>query len=87
MVSVEDIEKHLKEKFSSEDDKIKVIDESGGCGAKFLVAIGSSQFDGVSLLERHRIVNELLKEEISQIHAITLKTWTLKQYEEKINTL
>lgn len=60
-----------------------MIDESSGCGAKFSCIIVSDLFDGVALLERHRMVNELLKEEMETIHALSMKTWTLKQYETK----
>ncbi|EGC35827.1 hypothetical protein DICPUDRAFT_32760 [Dictyostelium purpureum] len=87
MVTVSDLETRLKTKYNSADDKIRVDDLSGGCGAKFLIAIGSNQFDGVSLLDRQRIVNDLIKDFMADIHAVQLKTWTLKQYDEKINTL
>lgn len=58
-------------------------DESGGCGAKFSVVIVSTVFEGVSPLERHRKVNDCIKEELKEIHAITLKTWTPEQWEKK----
>ncbi len=32
----------------------------------------SKEFEGKPLLQRHRLVNDALKEEISQIHAFTL---------------
>merc|ERR1712000_143795 len=64
---------------------IKVIDETGGgCeGGKFSCIIVSSKFDGVALLERHRMINEILSEEMKTIHALSLKTWTPKQWEKK----
>ena len=39
---------------------------------KFQVIIQSEKFVGQSILKRHRAVNELLKDEISQIHAFTV---------------
>jgi stress-induced morphogen len=48
----------------------------GGCeGGKFSCIIVSPKFDGVALLERHRMINEILKEEMKTIHALSMKTW------------
>jgi stress-induced morphogen len=38
---------------------------------------------GQSLLERQRRVNECLKEEMTRIHALQMKTWTPAQYAQK----
>lgn len=38
---------------------------------------------GQSLLERQRQVNDCLKEEMTRIHALQMKTWTPLQYEQK----
>eukprot|EP00967_Tisochrysis_lutea_P121533 scaffold200412_cov46-Tisochrysis_lutea.AAC.2 len=48
---------------------VAVIDESDGCGSKFSSLVVSNQFEGLALIERHRAVQELLSEEIAQIHA------------------
>lgn len=34
----------------------EVVDESDGCGGKFSAVIVSSQFEGKSLLQKHRLV-------------------------------
>jgi len=47
------------------------VDGSGGCGQKFEVKIVSKLFEGKPLLQRHRLVNEVLKVEISQMHAFS----------------
>ncbi|KAK9144741.1 hypothetical protein Sjap_004644 [Stephania japonica] len=52
---------------------LEVIDTSGGCGASFAIEIVSDQFEGKKLLERHRIVNAALAEEMKQIHALSIK--------------
>ncbi|KAG2316862.1 hypothetical protein Bca52824_019984 [Brassica carinata] len=52
---------------------LEVIDTSGGCGASFAVEIVSEQFEGKRLLERHRIVNAALEEEMKEIHALSIK--------------
>jgi len=63
---------------------LNVEDTSGGCGAKFAVEIVSSQFDGKRLLDRHRMVNSALAEELKGIHALSLKmTLTPHQWNEK----
>eukprot|EP00620_Florenciella_sp_RCC1587_P003285 CAMPEP_0182603230 /NCGR_PEP_ID=MMETSP1324-20130603/92390_1 /TAXON_ID=236786 /ORGANISM="Florenciella sp., Strain RCC1587" /LENGTH=327 /DNA_ID=CAMNT_0024821161 /DNA_START=59 /DNA_END=1043 /DNA_ORIENTATION=+ len=59
----------------------EAVDESNcGCGQKFKVLVVTDAFDGMPPLKRHRVVNEVLKEEIGMIHAITLKTFTQKQW-------
>lgn len=56
---------------------------SDGCGAKFKVLIVSSKFEGKPLLARHRMVNELLQEEMKSIHAFTMNTLTPEQYDKR----
>ncbi|GAB6029091.1 BolA-like protein 3 [Chamberlinius hualienensis] len=38
---------------------IKVTDISGGCGAMYDIAIESSEFQGKSRVQQHRMVNEV----------------------------
>ncbi|QHO35277.1 hypothetical protein DS421_9g274160 [Arachis hypogaea] len=52
---------------------LEVIDTSGGCGASFVVEIVSEEFEGKRLLERHRMVNAALEEEMKEIHALSVK--------------
>ncbi|KAK1931794.1 Protein BOLA2 [Phytophthora citrophthora] len=49
---------------------VEAVDLSDGCGSQ-------------SLLERQRRVNDCLKEEMTRIHALQMKTWTPAQYEQK----
>ncbi|XP_058102174.1 protein BOLA2-like [Magnolia sinica] len=51
----------------------EVIDTSGGCGASFAIEIVSEQFEGKRLLERHRLVNSALEEQMKNIHALSIK--------------
>jgi stress-induced morphogen len=44
-------------------------------------------FEGKSLLDRQRAVYDALKEVMPQIHAITMKTWTEDQYQQRKETL
>ncbi|CAH2043479.1 unnamed protein product, partial [Thlaspi arvense] len=52
---------------------LEVTDTSGGCGASFVVEIVTEQFEGKTLLERHRIVNAALEHEMREIHALSIK--------------
>ena len=45
--------------------------------------IVSKKFEGKPLLARHRMVNEILKEELQEIHAFTQKTMTPEQWAAK----
>jgi len=74
------LEDKLKEAF--EASHVKVEDLSDGCGAKFSVLVVSKRFDGVALLQRHRMVNGALEVELKDIHAMTLKTLTPEQWEK-----
>ena len=51
-------------------------DQSGGCGQAFLLIVIAEEFNQMKLLERQQKVNQILSEEIAQIHALELKTWT-----------
>ncbi|KAI5688256.1 BolAlike protein [Leishmania braziliensis] len=53
---------------------ISVVDASAGCGSFFNIDIVSPAFQGKSLIDQHRLVNGVLKEEISAIHGFTLNT-------------
>ncbi|KZV64639.1 bola-like protein [Peniophora sp. CONT] len=76
-----EIERALREKLPIAH--VEVVDESSGCGENYNVLIVSSAFEGKTTLARHRLVNELLKAEIAQMHAFTQKTLTPKQWSEQ----
>jgi stress-induced morphogen len=59
-----------------EPSLVNVTDDSDGCGSKFNAIIVSSKFEGVGLLDRQRMVNDLIADEMKVIHAFTMKTWT-----------
>ena len=62
---------------------VSAEDESSGCGAKFIVTVASSRFEGMPLLDRHRAVNAALAEDMAHIHALTIRAWTPAQWEAK----
>ncbi|KAH9057599.1 bola-like protein [Lactarius vividus] len=61
---------------------VEVEDNSSGCGENFSVLIVSKDFEGKTTLARHKMVNEVLKAQIAQIHAFTQKTLTPQQWED-----
>ncbi|KAL1806481.1 hypothetical protein ACET3Z_029549 [Daucus carota] len=69
-VTKEQVESSLRSKLSP--SHLDVVDTSGGCGASFAVEIVSDQFEGKRLLERHRMVNAALVEEMKDIHALSI---------------
>ena len=47
----------------------------------FEIIIVSEKFRNLNRMERHRMVNKSLKEEfLSDLHSITLKTYTMEEY-------
>jgi BolA family transcriptional regulator, general stress-responsive regulator len=52
----------------------------------FKVVIVSSAFEGVLLLKRHRQVQELLAEVLPQIRALSLHTFTPREWQERQGT-
>lgn len=65
-----------------------VEDHSDGLcdgGAKLVVTVVSDSFISVPTIQRHRIIQNLLKEQhfMKHIHALTLNTWTIEQFESK----
>jgi len=53
---------------------LQVKDVSGGCGSMFAILVESNQFKGIPIVKQHRLVNDLLKEDIAQWHGLQLRT-------------
>jgi stress-induced morphogen len=55
--------------------ELRVEDRTGG-GDHFQVTVGSPRFDGLPLLEQHRLVNDALAEPLRDgtIHELRIKT-------------
>ncbi|AGH81784.1 BolA family protein [Psychromonas sp. CNPT3] len=52
----------------------------------FKVIVSSSQFIGMPLLARHRLINAILAEQLAgPIHALALHTYTPEQWSQKNN--
>lgn len=59
---------------SFEPQTLEVADVLGGCGSMFAIKVESSQFNNISMVKQHRLVNEVLKDEISKWHGLQLLT-------------
>nr|CDS28608.1 transcription regulator [Hymenolepis microstoma] len=62
---------------------LEITDFSDGCGLKLKVEVVSEQFVNKTLLQQHRMVNDLLKEEMAEIHALSLSTFTPEKWAAK----
>ncbi|VDP18323.1 unnamed protein product [Soboliphyme baturini] len=49
---------------------------SGGCGAMYQVYVKSDKLSGTSVVEQHKMVNNILKEQIKNMHGIRIITET-----------
>ena len=58
-----------------EASEVRVTDRTGG-GDHFLIEVTSPRFDGLSLVEQHRLVNEALAAPFAsgRIHEMRIKT-------------
>ncbi len=54
-----------------------------GSESHFKVVIISQEFDGLRLIARHRKVNQVLAEELSQIHALSIQAYTESEWTMK----
>jgi stress-induced morphogen len=73
-MAVERLESLLRDAFPDAPE-LSVEDRTGG-GDHFQVTVGSPRFDGLPLLEQHRLVNEALAEPLRDgtIHELRIKT-------------
>lgn len=74
------LEQKLREQL--EATYVHAVDESDGCGGKFSVVIVSEKFRGKPLLQKHRLVNSALAEELKEIHAFSQKCYTPDEWEK-----
>ncbi|ODN85446.1 hypothetical protein L198_07527 [Cryptococcus wingfieldii CBS 7118] len=72
------MEHKLREKL--EIHYLEFVDTSGNCGMSYAVTIVSPGFAKKITLQRHKLVNQILKDEIAQLHAFSQKTFTPEQW-------
>ncbi|HEU5215412.1 MAG TPA: BolA family protein [Gaiellaceae bacterium] len=73
-MAVERLESLLRDAFPDAPE-LRVEDRTGG-GDHFQVTVASRHFDGLPLLEQHRLVNDALAEPLRDgtIHELRIKT-------------
>ncbi|XP_028171595.1 bolA-like protein DDB_G0274169 [Ostrinia furnacalis] len=85
------VESTIRSKLQSalEAKHLDVINESymhnvpKGAETHFKVVVVSDKFDGLPLIKRHRLVNDLLKEELQTgVHALSIVAKTPTQWDE-----
>ncbi|XP_015674250.2 bolA-like protein 1 [Protobothrops mucrosquamatus] len=55
-----------------------------GAETHFRVVVASRRFEGLSLIHRHRLVNDLLQEELAgPVHSLSIQAKTPQQWEKK----
>ena len=80
-MNITDIKNRLQEHFIN--DKIEVFD-SRGTGDHFSLIIISNTFSNVSLVDRHRMIYSLFKQELTHsIHALQIQTFTINEWKNK----
>ncbi|KAM8898836.1 bolA-like protein 2 [Spinachia spinachia] len=77
---------HIRDKLIKELVAVHVDVEDTSpnrCAASYKVLVVSSQFEGKPLLQRHRMVNTCLADELKEIHAFEQKTLTPAQWDKQ----
>lgn len=59
--------------------EVQVADVSGGCGSMYEVFIEAPEFEGLRMIQQHRLVTEALKEEIKAMHGLRISTAVTKK--------
>ena len=80
MIPIQEIELKIKEKIRT--SHLEVIDLRGGDHIQAIVV--SPDFENKSLVEQHKIVYDILSDEMksNEIHALTLKTFSPSQWQK-----
>mmetsp|Transcript_9714 Transcript_9714/g.13632 ORF Transcript_9714/g.13632 Transcript_9714/m.13632 type:complete len:108 (+) Transcript_9714:22-345(+) len=55
-------------------NEVKVDDISGGCGSMYSITVASPIFKDLTLVNQHKLVKRTLKDEIANMHGLTLVT-------------
>lgn len=53
---------------------VQVMDKSGGCGESYEVIVKAKIFTGLSTVKQHRMVQDVIRDEIKKWHAVSIKT-------------
>lgn len=88
-----EVRQHLIEQLTTalSPEHLEVVNESdkhaGHAGyaenSHYRITVVSSNFDGMRLVDRHRFINELFREELEHIHAMAMHTYTPSEWDKK----
>lgn len=85
-----DIKQHLTEQLQTalSPSHLEVINESHNHSgpaseSHFKLIVVSDYFNDLKLIERHRFINQLFKEEMAHIHALAMHTYTPDEWQMK----
>lgn len=56
---------------------------SGGCGSFYAIEISSAKFKGLGMVKQQKLVNEVLKDELKEIHGIQVRERSAGLYERE----
>ena len=80
-MNIDEIKQRLNSYFIN--DKVEVFD-SRGTGDHFSIVVISNKFDGISLIDRHRMIYSIFEDKIvTEIHALQIQTYTLQEWKRK----
>ena len=80
-MNIEEIKERLIENFPQ--DKVEAFDLRGS-GDHFSIIVISDKFIKMSLVDRHRLIYSIFKDEISkEIHAMQIQTYTCREWHDK----
>ena len=72
LVSAADLQNKLLGEARIAPAAATVKDMSSGCGSFFHVTVSSPAFAGKSMVQQHRIVHDILRDEIKLIHGLQI---------------
>ncbi|BAS68105.1 MAG: BolA family transcriptional regulator [Gammaproteobacteria bacterium] len=85
-----DMQQHLTEQLTTalSPAHLQVLNESKNHSgpatqSHFKLIVVSDEFTGLKLIDRHRFINQLFKEELTHIHALAMHTYTPSEWKMK----
>ena len=56
--------------------RVEVQAEGSGCGQKLQIRVVAKDFEGLTMIKQHRLVNTVAKDELAKVHAFNVKTYS-----------
>ena len=56
--------------------RVEVTAEGSGCGQKLQILVVAKDFEGLTMIKQHRLVNTVAKDELAKVHAFNVKTYS-----------